>query len=263
MPSSLTALQVRGTRTCRLPANCHDTLRRVCWEWTQRRGAGTDPACALLCARTAVWANSVHAHAHAHAADPFKPLQGMQMHTQLCAYAVIRRMGRQLGAREVLESGNWSLYWADCGVPANKIASLKSYQVCNHFPGMLEICRKDLLGRNIMRMNKAFPDEYSFVPRTWELPYDYGDMQAYCRESLAVRNPDSGSVAANGGAGGRCGWAGAECLRMCGLAWTPRTPYCCCAPRVGGRHRRWLGPNTCARRSLSSQETGRKGRGSG
>lgn len=44
------------------------------------------------------------------------------------------------------------------------------FQKINHFPGMLEICRKDLLARNLNRMLRLFPKEYRIFPRTWCLP---------------------------------------------------------------------------------------------
>lgn len=43
-------------------------------------------------------------------------------------------------------------------------------QKINHFPGMTEICRKDLLARNLNRMQKLYPTEYNIFPRTWCLP---------------------------------------------------------------------------------------------
>lgn len=43
-------------------------------------------------------------------------------------------------------------------------------QKANHFPGMNEICRKDRLARNLNRMKRSFPNEYSFFPKTWSLP---------------------------------------------------------------------------------------------
>lgn len=43
-------------------------------------------------------------------------------------------------------------------------------QKINHFPGMSEICRKDLLARNMSRMLKLFPKDFHFFPRTWCLP---------------------------------------------------------------------------------------------
>lgn len=35
---------------------------------------------------------------------------------------------------------------------------------------MSEICRKDLLARNMNRMLKLFPKDYNIFPRTWCLP---------------------------------------------------------------------------------------------
>lgn len=47
------------------------------------------------------------------------------------------------------------------------------FQKINHFPGMSEICRKDLLARNLNRMNKMFPKEYNIFPKTWCLPAEW------------------------------------------------------------------------------------------
>ncbi|XP_064123223.1 tubulin polyglutamylase TTLL13 isoform X4 [Loxodonta africana] len=65
----------------------------------------------------------------------------------------------------------------------------------NHFPGMTEICRKDLLARNLNRMQKLYPTEYNIFPRTWCLPADYGDFQSYGRQRKTrtyICKPDSG-----------------------------------------------------------------------
>lgn len=47
---------------------------------------------------------------------------------------------------------------------------LHHFQKINHFPGMIELCRKDLLARNLNRMLRLFPKEYNIFPRTWCLP---------------------------------------------------------------------------------------------
>lgn len=47
---------------------------------------------------------------------------------------------------------------------------LPHFQKINHFPGMIELCRKDLLARNLNRMLRLFPKEYNIFPRTWCLP---------------------------------------------------------------------------------------------
>ena len=54
---------------------------------------------------------------------------------------------------------------------------MQLYQKINHFPSMYSIARKNHLGRNLMRMRKVFPDNYSFFPPTWLLPAEYGDFK--------------------------------------------------------------------------------------
>ncbi|KAL8178395.1 UNVERIFIED_CONTAM: Tubulin polyglutamylase ttll7 [Gekko kuhli] len=83
-------------------------------------------------------------------------------------------------ARDDDESAN--LIWSDSAVQQEKIAELRNYQRINHFPGMGEICRKDFLARNMTKMIKSQPQEYSFIPRTWIFPAEYTQFQNYVKE---------------------------------------------------------------------------------
>ncbi|XP_033026394.1 tubulin polyglutamylase TTLL6 isoform X2 [Lacerta agilis] len=99
------------------------------------------------------------------------------------------------GLREASEVDDWTLYWTDFSVSLERVLEMKPYQKINHFPGMLEICRKDLLARNMGRMLKLFPKEFNFFPRTWCLPADYGELQAFGRSKkhkTYICKPDSG-----------------------------------------------------------------------
>ncbi|KAH0620134.1 hypothetical protein JD844_014767 [Phrynosoma platyrhinos] len=112
-----------------------------------------------------------------------------------CKYESVRRAARRCGLKEVGEEEEWTLYWTDCSVSLERVMEMKRFQKINHFPGMAEICRKDLLARNLNRMLKLFPKEYSIFPRTWCLPADYGDFQAYGRmrkNRTYICKPDSG-----------------------------------------------------------------------
>lgn len=64
--------------------------------------------------------------------------------------------------------------------------TLKEYQRINHFPGMVEICRKDFLAKNFMRMNRLEPTEYNFVPKTWVLPQDQGYLFNYIKRTIGL-----------------------------------------------------------------------------
>lgn len=68
--------------------------------------------------------------------------------------------------------------------------------LCFNFVGMLEICRKDLLARNLNRMSKLYPKDYNFFPKTWCLPADLGDALNYSRlrkNKTFILKPDAGS----------------------------------------------------------------------
>ncbi|XP_054454377.1 tubulin polyglutamylase ttll6 isoform X2 [Anoplopoma fimbria] len=94
-----------------------------------------------------------------------------------------------------MEGDDWTLFWTDCSVSLDRVKDMKRYQKINHFPGMNEICRKDLLARNMNRMLKLFPKDYNIFPRTWCLPADYSDFQAYTRAKKSktyICKPDTG-----------------------------------------------------------------------
>lgn len=74
-------------------------------------------------------------------------------------------------------SMDFDLFWADTGITVEMVSKLKSYQKINHFPGMSCLARKNLLGRNLMRMKSIFPEEYKFFPPTWVLPLDLQDFK--------------------------------------------------------------------------------------
>jgi tubulin polyglutamylase TTLL6/13 len=96
----------------------------------------------------------------------------------LCKYPIIHECAEKMGFRIVNDDEEYTLFWADCSVSNERIAKFTKYHRHNHFPGMSEISRKDTLGRNLNRMLRAFPDEFSFFPRTWNLPQDYLDFKA-------------------------------------------------------------------------------------
>jgi hypothetical protein len=53
---------------------------------------------------------------------------------------------------------------------------------------MSEICRKDSLTRNMSRMIKMFPKEYSFYPKAWCLPAEYDFIFYYLSSRLIFIN---------------------------------------------------------------------------
>ncbi|XP_062893254.1 tubulin polyglutamylase ttll6-like [Mobula hypostoma] len=98
-----------------------------------------------------------------------------------CKQPSVRRAAAFFGLKEAGAGEEWTLLWTDSSVTVDKAFQLKCYQKINHFPGMNEICRKDLLARNLSRMLRQYPEDYNFFPKTWCLPSEYHDFVAYCK----------------------------------------------------------------------------------
>ncbi|NWR81599.1 TTL13 polyglutamylase, partial [Centropus unirufus] len=126
---------------------------------------------------------------------PCLPRDPVPSPSRCACLGTVRRAARCCGLKEAGENEEWTVYWTDNSVSLERVMEMKRFQKINHFPGMLEICRKDLLARNLNRMLKLFPTEYNIFPRTWCLPADYGDFLAYRRARKArtfICKPDSG-----------------------------------------------------------------------
>uniref|UniRef100_A0A3P8NBP5 Tubulin tyrosine ligase-like family, member 7 n=1 Tax=Astatotilapia calliptera TaxID=8154 RepID=A0A3P8NBP5_ASTCA len=104
-----------------------------------------------------------------------------------------------------------NLIWNDSAVQHEKIAELRNYQRINHFPGMGEICRKDCLARNMAKMIKCQPQEYSFIPKTWIFPAEYTQFQNYVKELRRKRKQKTFIVKPANGAMGH----GISLIRNC------------------------------------------------
>uniref|UniRef100_A0A8C6TYB4 Tubulin tyrosine ligase-like family, member 7 n=1 Tax=Neogobius melanostomus TaxID=47308 RepID=A0A8C6TYB4_9GOBI len=104
-----------------------------------------------------------------------------------------------------------NLIWSDSAVQHEKIAELRNYQRINHFPGMGEICRKDCLARNMSKMIKCQPQEYSFIPKTWIFPAEYTQFQNYVKELRRKRKQKTFIVKPANGAMGH----GISLIRNC------------------------------------------------
>lgn len=98
-------------------------------------------------------------------------------------FEVVRLVIDEMGfAKTSDEDETSNLIWCDAAVQQEKIAELQNYQRINHFPGMGEICRKDFLARNMTKMIKSRPLDYTFIPRTWIFPAEYTQFQNYMKE---------------------------------------------------------------------------------
>ncbi|KAH8258113.1 hypothetical protein KR038_005965 [Drosophila bunnanda] len=94
-------------------------------------------------------------------------------------FQLVAKVTRNMGFQHVPQHRLWNIQWSDCTPHHDLLRSMKRFQQINHFPGMVEICRKDLLSRNLNRMLKLFPGDYRIFPRTWLMPTDAYDVAIY------------------------------------------------------------------------------------
>uniref|UniRef100_A0A182PI60 Uncharacterized protein n=1 Tax=Anopheles epiroticus TaxID=199890 RepID=A0A182PI60_9DIPT len=146
-----------------------------------------------------------HHHHHHHGDDETKKDVKLPISICIlnCRYDIITRVCKRLGYRLVGESDLWNVCWTDSFVGVDFCRDMRRFQKVNHFPGMFEICRKDLLARNLNRMLKLFPLDYQIFPKTWCFPAEYvtllrglGDAIAYSRTHRSktfILKPDQGS----------------------------------------------------------------------
>jgi Tubulin-tyrosine ligase family len=81
-------------------------------------------------------------------------------------YYVVRYVGKKVYKMKLSrsEEEDWDVCWQDGAVQCEQLQRMKPYQRINHFPGMYALARKNHLARNLMRMQKIFPDDYKFFP---------------------------------------------------------------------------------------------------
>ena len=96
-------------------------------------------------------------------------------------------------------SEEWDVFWSDLPMGNEVLSKMRNYQKINHFPWMYQICRKNLLAKNIKKMEKMYPNDFKITPRTWQLPYEYNELKSFINKKKVV----SMIVKPEGGAQGR------------------------------------------------------------
>ncbi|KAL1454286.1 hypothetical protein WDU94_010558 [Cyamophila willieti] len=104
---------------------------------------------------------------------------------------LVRRVAVACGLTIVDSADSWDILWCDYDTNPR----LKRFQRTNQFPFIAELCHKKRLAKNLQQMKKHFPDEYSFFPETWILPWDTVEVTKYLRQHKAtlIVKPDTGS----------------------------------------------------------------------
>ena len=88
-----------------------------------------------------------------------------------------RNLGWKPFGKDQVKKGRCQLCWSDKQVSMKQVMKLNSMQKINHFPGMLELCRKAGTARNLNKMLKAVGKAYNIFPKTFMLPADYTELK--------------------------------------------------------------------------------------
>lgn len=125
-----------------------------------------------------------------------KPIRRISICTDNTKFTAIDTIAYYLGWSIVGEDELWNIYWSDSANDIKICHKMRRFQRINHFPSMHELSRKDLLSRNLVRMQRHFPAEYDFYPKTWLFPSDIPGALQYAREhknTVFILKPGSGS----------------------------------------------------------------------
>ena len=77
------------------------------------------------------------------------------------------------------ENHDWNLYWAGKYVKDHEFENLREFQKINHFPKTEELCHKDKLAANIIKMKSNFnSNEFDIIPETHILPREATNLIA-------------------------------------------------------------------------------------
>jgi tubulin polyglutamylase TTLL6/13 len=125
-----------------------------------------------------------------------KKKKTLTVNASTCKYDIVKDSVAVLGFSLVTDPKKWCLYWIDTGVSLQRILEMEPYQKINHFPGMSEICRKNLLARNLSNLSRIRKrSEFDFFPKSWILPSEWSDLNLNYRrneKTVFIVKPDKG-----------------------------------------------------------------------
>ena len=90
------------------------------------------------------------------------------------------------------------IFWCDTNVNVNFCLQMKNYQFVNHFPGTGCISRKVDLSKNFFQIQKHFPEQYNFHPKSFVMPTEKLLLKHYLEKAPPDKRtflikPDLGS----------------------------------------------------------------------
>jgi tubulin polyglutamylase TTLL6/13 len=108
-----------------------------------------------------------------------KKPQRIIMYCKHTHYDVIKEAGKNFLEFHLTkkEKSDWDIAWFDGPVSIKLLKDMNYNQRTNHYPGIYNLAKKNMLGRHLMKMQKLLPSDYNFFPTTYMLPHDYKDFR--------------------------------------------------------------------------------------
>ena len=111
------------------------------------------------------------------------------------AAVIVRQVAcGKLGMRETVsidEDVVANLLWYERAIAISEVQGLRHpNQRVNMIPGMQDMARKLTLARVLGRLQRLFPEDFKFSPRTWSLPLELDQFKHHC-----ARKRPAGSAA--------------------------------------------------------------------
>lgn len=111
----------------------------------------------------------------------------------------------QSGYRPEGPPPDFDVSWIDLSIQPEVLSKVKPYQRISQFPGISVIANKKSLANGLMKMFKAFPEQYDFFPQTYSLPAEYMEFKAQFSKYARIMNGDKQSNSAKKAITGKSG----------------------------------------------------------
>eukprot|EP00746_Dinoflagellata_sp_MGD_P080768 gnl/MRDRNA2_/MRDRNA2_32203_c0_seq1.p1 gnl/MRDRNA2_/MRDRNA2_32203_c0~~gnl/MRDRNA2_/MRDRNA2_32203_c0_seq1.p1 ORF type:complete len:637 (+),score=110.75 gnl/MRDRNA2_/MRDRNA2_32203_c0_seq1:141-2051(+) len=115
-----------------------------------------------------------------------------------CIFEAVKRRGWRVIKTEA-KGSTCNVHWLDESGISEWFPKIEPWMKVNHFPGTHNaLARKSRLARNMARVQRLFPVEYSFLPDTWVLPDEIEDLEKQYDKSgnsktIYIAKPDAGT----------------------------------------------------------------------
>lgn len=111
-------------------------------------------------------------------------------------YEVVRIAMQELGIEYKENSASSILVWWDTIKDQDYFRSLYPWQVVNRLPNVNIICRKAPFVRAIQRIQKFFPEQFNYLPKSYILPLqkDFFMNQVNKHQKTYIVKPDNGAL---------------------------------------------------------------------